>query len=1473
MIMDPTPELMKPDRELSTGPEIKLGTAPESEGQHKLLLKLEETRANAQAHAQKVALLLGVHISETEAQPPVDALSQLEALAKEEAIPPSEFLSRSRQVLRTSVQLRDQARAEQQVLWEQQYFHQNNIRFKIDERLRELDQAKGLRGILAALEKRRLEGQKTDIQRQIGQLEAQIQAKQQFVDQISEKEKPVRRKQEETLLAEIGQEIQAIRSEYEQLVQDVFQDGTMTAEIREAYIQQVITPKVDKIVEERQLPQDKREAFYSALRTYIDHREEPEAQSQPYKEELDRLFTYDEGFYDVVSYCELLMNNGDKKIVQKLVAKMAAQDIAPIKDIAESHFNVLGWDWKLGETIEKAVGRRSQGLGSNILENLTSKERDVPSWQELPFQRALKSSTTAMGTFSELIERQDRENYEALLADSLVDHPHHDQSLVNLIEYYPTPDAIRNWTLMASKRYSFEGLTTAINSLYRREDLQEIFERAQHEYPALEKMRPIIDRFAKEGFLVSPVMQDSAFEFAQQVIDSVPNNTRLIELAREVQRSSIKHTIEALHRTGKLSDDEFTALIQTADLLRERSAIPGKHHDEFFFRDHVFQNSASLFGEGDENLKKSDIAAIKRLALLSKAIVDNKDEPDALEYLIKYDLFEKLKDSSLNQENTDLLLSAFKELPQLTENFSLRSEFFKQFVGKDTVSFFKDMVAVYFGKDEQLLEIIKLIGINALAKERALELPTKAGDILSSPSFSLAVEHPTVFLVTDQNADFFRKMVAAYQDSSQIMGQVSTVVENESLSRELALAFPQQASALMGKKMSETRSFVFKHANTMLKDTSDLRFLNNVVGDFGQKADFLIRGYQECLAAGVITTSEKDIVLEFARQFRVISPTTLGGYKEAKQTGHEKVYIAQLQVLAERMTGSGIITEEERKRPYYNDLLRHVYANNSGQWSSFKSNDGCIDRSGDLAEFKIKPRYEIDLLSQSEIRVKAGETLNHFAQEEVQRPILGVAERMNALGHDKEKINVALGENIDKVLEDILQNGGLRGINFGSVTSPEEKMFLILTDSMYGTGSVDPKQVKDLVITYEFAKFEDISDYMAGTRDRVGRANNQDYALLCEVGTFYSDRIKEVNRRLVEAAYNNPQIVALMPEYFKQLSQDSVTVQRQDWINRLQIDRLGASESFVKQVAKVLEKRRGRKYEPDEVKEIIGRYEGLTSGLQEKTSTSKNPQTRAFYGQLRSQRERTIEALRVITGEEVDPQKVHLGEINFQQVLETETRIREGRYDEEQFATYTVQRLIDLFDSERTKIEGELAKFESISGKKREVLYGYMTKNKESANARMVGGVCVAGDNPSGNKNLNMWNMPNYIQLVFQEPDTLQCQGLVLLHHFTEDGKKVLAASVNPSSTYLYSVDESALFNGIMRDLEQFAQDNDFDMITVSQNKTIRTNRTGGLFEKAMDARIAAVGKKFRFSSPQTFSYNPGYQLQDMDRVWERAGI
>ena len=1065
----------------------------------------------------------------------------------------------------------------------------------------------------------------------------------------------------------------------------------------------------------------------------------------------------------------------------------------------------------------------------------------------------LKESKAANEIFGELIQPEDSKIYKTVLEQSLTDFS---GEYIDLLLYYPTPDTIRNVLILAAADYSNYRTVHAngvLSSFARRSDWKDILDKAEQVYPALRSARPVLEewRYGDQGN--NPQAQEAVKDFALSLIEGDQDIGRLKGLATAALPNH--SLLEVLNKRGVVSEVELSAL-----------------------------------GEAESFIDR-----------------------------ISEELWQKIRANQQIKigENVD---TEYKDIPYI-DSYSLKKAIRQNLF---------NLMYSWQGEDN-----------NEVGSMR--RLVTLSQKILDNQTNYSSL---------------------GYLASNEVV----EVIANKQIPPELIFAFPEQAKPLMDEKMKETRAFIFEHGETILKDATDLRFLSNVVGEFGQKSDPLIRGYQECLDAGVITHGDRELVLEFARQFRVISPTTLGGYKEAKEAGHEKVYIAQLTALAEKMTGSGVITDEERAKPVYKDLLKHVYSNNSGQWSSFESNESCADRRSDIAEFKIRPRYEIDLLSQSEIRVKAGEALDPRVQEEVQKPIFAVSERMSELGYDYEKIKSELKIAIDGSLEQIIENGGLRGLDLNSVTSPEERLFLVLTDSIYGTKALDKAAVKNLLITYEFANFDDISDYIAGTRDRVGRASNQDYALLCETGAFYSDRIKEVNRRLVEAAWNNPAIATLMPEYFQKLAQASLVSGRQDKINRFQIEKLGFSDSLVQQLSRVLEQRdtikqvtrylegkyqrsvnekdtqkiingkleeyaedkteiehikadlkqrdkvrqvqryltqkypeaieefsieavqeimtgqkdeyiddkneiehiKGKPYRSDQVKKIIQKYEDSTAGLSEKASTSKNPQTKAFYGQLRSQREKTFEALGVITGENVDPSKVHLGEANLQQVLDVEANIREGKYDDDQFASYTVQRFIDLFDGERTKIEGELDKFESLSGKQREVLYASITKAKESAHARMVGGVCVAGDNPDKYADQNMWNMPNYFQLVFQEPDTLQCQGLVLLHHFTEGGKKVLTASVNPSSTYLYSVDESALFTGIMGTLEQFATENGFDLITLSQNKGVRTNRTGGQFEKAMNERITQVGKTFRFDTPQQFSYHPNYQLRDMDVVWER---
>ena len=652
-------------------------------------------------------------------------------------------------------------------------------------------------------------------------------------------------------------------------------------------------------------------------------------------------------------------------------------------------------------------------------------------------------------------------------------------------------------------------------------------------------------------------------------------------------------------------------------------------------------------------------------------------------------------------------------------------------------------------------------------------------------------------------------------------------------------------------------------------NSTDIDFLNNLIGRFSKKSEPIIKGYLDSLNAGIISKKGQSLVLEFLNDFSVLTPNIIKGYKEAKQNHTEKLFISNLKEISKKLIFSKNLNETEFQSPYYQDLIQHVYADNANGWSNYESNNSCLDRSEDLSQFDIEDIYQIDLLSQGDIQIKAGEQIDINIQSRLEKPVLKVLENLQSINFDKEVGNQQLHQQADRLLSQI----NLPNIDLSKL-SLEDKLFIVASESTYHQ-EINPNDIKNLLISYEFINFEDIRNFIQGTNDKVSQATNQAYAHLCELNSFFSDRIKEVNKKIIESASTNPEINKLFISYFQSLSQQNFQQSNQGDINKLQVDKLGLSSGFIDQITKTLQRRfPDKKYTPNQVIRMLHIYETVTEGLTEPKSTSSDKNTQAFYGQFRSQRDKTFALLEQLGSDYIDPRSIHLDEINLQQAVNLNQSIENGSYNQDEFLTYTAQKFVDIFSVEKSQLDTELSKYISESGSKRETLNAYITKTKSSAHARMVGGVCVSGDNPvSVNKQEqknNQWDMPNYLQMVFQDPQTYRCVGLCLLHHFEENGKKILTVSFNPSSTYLYSVDESSLFTGMLNQIQDFAKKNNFDIITTSKNRTIRTNRTGGLFEQTIDKKVSKIGKTFSFSEKKQFSYHPDYYLRDMDIIWQK---
>ncbi len=150
---------------------------------------------------------------------------------------------------------------------------------------------------------------------------------------------------------------------------------------------------------------------------------------------------------------------------------------------------------------------------------------------------------------------------------------------------------------------------------------------------------------------------------------------------------------------------------------------------------------------------------------------------------------------------------------------------------------------------------------------------------------------------------------------------------------------------------------------------------------------------------------------------------------------------------------------------------------------------------------------------------------------------------------------------------------------------------------------------------------------------------------------------------------------------------------------------------------------------------------------------------------------------------------------------------------------------------------------------------------------RLVGQILIS----EGSEQPAPLNQSPIVMISVGDEQSLRCVGGVLLHYYEEQNKRILTASFNPSSTLLYKVDEEAMFRELLRVLGNFAEETDIDTVGGSTNLAIRTNRTGGLFENALDTRIRLLRQSFKFKKPVLFSHGPCYTQEELDIIWQHG--
>lgn len=582
------------------------------------------------------------------------------------------------------------------------------------------------------------------------------------------------------------------------------------------------------------------------------------------------------------------------------------------------------------------------------------------------------------------------------------------------------------------------------------------------------------------------------------------------------------------------------------------------------------------------------------------------------------------------------------------------------------------------------------------------------------------------------------------------------------------------------------------------------------------------------------------------------------------------------------------ISPEVAADPFYRPILESIYHNHSSRSTSIIHNERCPDRSADIASLKRQAVYPLRISQAVEMVLRPGTKEDQRALARVEAPLQKAQERLAPSNWDREAITLAFDRRLDQL--------GPLVARFR--TSPEKLFGAFILASL---GKLERPLLKELIAEYQLATHPPMREHLALTRAEAESAKNPRYAYLMALHEYYNDMLYDSVRSLCEVAAHSKEVVDFLCKQYPAMRALHQKRMRQASVHRFRAHNLGLSPALLEQVQRLLARDQNEGGEAHPFSERLTRVGAL----------------------LHSEQQKIAQFIEAYTGARPDPDSIHLGEFSLASVLKVEPA-RETTPSAHITLSYAKQELEQLFKDELHSVGVELRKYrprQELCGRAGLRLNAYLSKNKASAHARMVGGVCVSGDNPGaaerhgwvdegafqpaggapaahqldldallddgGNfveppqlfplpqgtreeRSASMWELPNFFQLVLHDAESGRCEGVVMLHHYHDHGKKILTASLNPTASVLFKTSEAEFFKGLLKILAQIAEDNGFDMVCSARNRGIRTNRTGGEFERTFEAHIRKVNKTYSLRQPEIFSYRPRYTQQELDVLWER---
>lgn len=636
-------------------------------------------------------------------------------------------------------------------------------REKINRQIRDLDEAKGLRRAKALLSKRKLLQREERLTQEHQNIERERRACEDKRQDLLQQMRSLTVKQQDVFFAEGKKNLQEARGDYTEFIDKLDGCEVIFEQIREAYIEDNILPRMENLKEEGKITPEQQVEFMAVFRENLKalfHAERGEEKREVVNR-LDDLFGHDgpvENLYpsDLRDHCTPLIRQEERNIVRALVSDISARDISAFS----TSFHEASLDYAGESKVERMINDTLRPFFLSGIDRTPSEMgfRTIEEIEDIsfPLWHSLKKAEAPNRLFRKRIQETDEAIYRDSLDKALEDSQ---GKYIQKLDHYPQPETIKTLVLLAAADYQNYRTTHAnsvLSRLARRKDWPVILSAAEGEYPGLEKAHQVLLNWDLEEYTSHPELRGYVEDFALSSLVEGKDHPRALVLARE--SLSTEKLLTVLVRKKNATAKEILTLKQATDLLEKiRETGEGKPYaiSGFTFNQAVREYALNIDTAQDEK-KAPYIEGFKRLIQAAERMNSHADNPGLVDYLSSDQTVEFL--AKISSDKVGLVLDAPDICPALMsttrgEVLGLRKlllQYDEQFLNQEGLEYFQRMADAYEGMEDQMVAIIGCVAEDELSRERAEVLPQKAKALLQSDEFYYIIKRPQFFLSTDE---------------------------------------------------------------------------------------------------------------------------------------------------------------------------------------------------------------------------------------------------------------------------------------------------------------------------------------------------------------------------------------------------------------------------------------------------------------------------------------------------------------------------------------------------------------------------------------------------------------------------------------------------------------------------------------------------------------------------------------------------